>query len=105
MRAPHGLMVMSSSGNLSVCWSSQHADPPDGYNITTQTLNNAHVSLLWINHSSPDAHWGDGTMCVAVDVFTPGQTYEVGVVALRGNDRSQKTSIVHTISKRKTCTF
>ncbi|XP_029991434.1 phosphatidylinositol phosphatase PTPRQ [Sphaeramia orbicularis] len=98
VRAPHGLVVMSSTGNLTVCWSSQHVDPPDGYNITAQTLNKAHVFLLWINHSSPDARWGDETVCVAVDVFTPGQTYEVGVVAVRGNDRSQKTSIVHTIN-------
>ncbi|XP_035762942.1 phosphatidylinositol phosphatase PTPRQ isoform X1 [Neolamprologus brichardi] len=35
-------------------------------------------------------------MCFNLGTFTPGQTYEVGVVALKGNDRSERSSVIHT---------
>lgn len=88
-------------GNLTVCWSSPPDDPPDGYYITSHSLNNPATSSLLINKSSPGAFWENGSTCVHMGTFIPGQTYEVGAVALRGNDRSEKSSVIHTTGKRK----
>nr|XP_019934116.1 PREDICTED: phosphatidylinositol phosphatase PTPRQ [Paralichthys olivaceus] len=90
VRAPSGLVVLSSRGNLTVCWTSPHDDPPDSYYMTAHPLSNPSASSLWINQSSP------GGNCVDLGPFTPGQTYEVGMVALIGKDQSQRTSITHT---------
>ncbi|XP_027128956.1 phosphatidylinositol phosphatase PTPRQ [Larimichthys crocea] len=96
MRAPGGLVVMSTAGNLTVCWTSPHDDPPDGYHVTSQPLIYTTPTSLWINQTNPGAHWVNESVCVNLGTFTPGQTYEVGVVSLRGKDRSKKTSIIHT---------
>lgn len=100
MRAPGGLVVMSTAGNLTVCWTSPHDDPPDGYHVTSQPLIYATPTSLWINQTNPGAHWVNESVCVNLGTFTPGQTYEVGVVSLRGKDRSKKTSIIHTTGER-----
>ncbi|XP_070763484.1 phosphatidylinositol phosphatase PTPRQ [Enoplosus armatus] len=96
VRAPSGLLVLSTMGNLTVCWTSPPDDPPDGYHITSHPLVYPTPSSLWINQSSPGAHWVNESVCVHLGSFTPGQTYEVGVVSLRGKDRSKRTSIIHT---------
>ncbi|XP_056244137.1 phosphatidylinositol phosphatase PTPRQ [Seriola aureovittata] len=97
VRAPSGLLVFSARGNLTVCWTSPPDDPPDGYHITAHPLSHPSASSLWINQSSPGALWINQTMCVDLGTFTPGQTYEVGVVALKkDNDRSHRTSVIHT---------
>ncbi|KAM7396652.1 hypothetical protein PAMP_019678 [Pampus punctatissimus] len=87
--------MFSTRGNLTLCWTIPPDDPPDYY-ITSHPVNNPSASSLWINKSSPGTLWVNESVCVDLGTFTPGQTYEVGVVALRGNDRSQKTSIIHT---------
>ncbi|XP_023131150.3 phosphatidylinositol phosphatase PTPRQ isoform X1 [Amphiprion ocellaris] len=94
--APSGLVVSSLRGNLTVCWISPPDDPPDGYYLTSQPLKNPAASSLWINQSSPGALWVDESVCVYLGTFTPGQTYEVGVAAMRGNDRSERSSIICT---------
>ncbi|XP_078113021.1 phosphatidylinositol phosphatase PTPRQ [Sander vitreus] len=96
VRAPRGLEVLSTTGNLTVCWTSSPDDPPDGYYITSHPLINPTPTSLWINQSSPGAHWVNESVCVNLGTFTPGQTYEVGVVSLRGKDRSKMTSVIHT---------
>ncbi|TMS05999.1 Phosphatidylinositol phosphatase PTPRQ [Larimichthys crocea] len=53
MRAPGGLVVMSTAGNLTVCWTSPHDDPPDGYHVTSQPLIYATPTSLWINQTNP----------------------------------------------------
>ncbi|CAB1422352.1 unnamed protein product, partial [Pleuronectes platessa] len=90
VRAPSGLVVLSSSVNLTVCWTRPHGDPPDAYYITAHPLSSPSASSQWINQSSP------GGNCVDLGPFTPGQTYEVGIIAVIGKDRSKKTSITHT---------
>uniref|UniRef100_UPI0037E94576 phosphatidylinositol phosphatase PTPRQ n=1 Tax=Semicossyphus pulcher TaxID=241346 RepID=UPI0037E94576 len=92
VEAPHGLVVSNRTGNLTVCWTGPPDDPPEGYIITSQPS----LSSLWINESSPAAHWVNESVCINLGTFTPGQTYEVGVVSLRGKDRSKRTSIIHT---------
>ncbi|XP_034542203.1 phosphatidylinositol phosphatase PTPRQ [Notolabrus celidotus] len=99
VEAPHGLVVSSRTGNLTVCWSTPPDDLPDGYNIKSQPLINPPLtfpSSLWINQSSPAALWVNKSVCVNLGLFTPGQTYEVAVVSMMEKDRSQKTSIFHT---------
>ncbi|XP_035858940.1 phosphatidylinositol phosphatase PTPRQ isoform X1 [Sander lucioperca] len=96
VRAPRGLEVLSTTGNLTVCWTSSPDDPPDGYYITSHPLINPTPTSLWINQSSPGAHWVNESVCVNLGTFTPGQTYEIGVVSLRGKDRSKMTSVIHT---------
>ncbi|XP_022610349.1 phosphatidylinositol phosphatase PTPRQ [Seriola dumerili] len=97
VRAPSDLVVFSTRGNLTVCWTSPPDDPPDGYHITAHPLSHPSASSLWINQSSPGALWINQSMCIDLGTFTPGQTYEVGVVALKkDNDRSHMTSVIHT---------
>ncbi|KAG7522537.1 phosphatidylinositol phosphatase PTPRQ isoform X1 [Solea senegalensis] len=96
VRPPSAVMVMSMRGNLTICWTSPLDDPPDGYYITAPSLIDPRVSSLWINQSSPSAVWMNQSMCVDLGTFTPGQTYEVGLVAVMGKDRSQRTSVSHT---------
>lgn len=100
VRAPTGLMVVSTRGNLKVCWKNPPDDHPDGYYITSQPLNSASASSMWLNQSSPGARWVNLSVCVDFGTFTPGQTYEVAVSSLKGNARSQRTSIIHTTGKR-----
>ncbi|XP_042351374.1 phosphatidylinositol phosphatase PTPRQ [Plectropomus leopardus] len=94
--APSGLEVLSMTGNLTVCWNSLPDDPPDGYYITSNPLIYPTPVSLWVNQSSPGAHWVNESVCVNMGTFTPGHTYEVGVVCVRGKDRSKRTSIIHT---------
>ncbi|XP_076588486.1 phosphatidylinositol phosphatase PTPRQ [Chaetodon auriga] len=96
VRAPGGLVVLSMTGNLTICWTSPPDDPPDGYYITSHPLIHPTPTSLWINQSSPGAHWVNESVCVDLGTITPGQTYEVGVVSQRGKDRSRRTSIIHT---------
>lgn len=93
-------MVSSTRGNLTVCWINPLDDRPDGYYITFQPLNSPSDSSLWLNQSSPGASWVNLSICVDLGTFTPGQTYEIGVVSLKGKARSQRTSIIHTTGKR-----
>lgn len=105
MRPPSGLLVLSTKGNLTVCWTCPPDNPPDYY-ITSHPVNNPSASSLWINQSSPGAPCVNESVCVDLGTFTPGQTYDIGVVALRGNDRSQRTSLMHTTGKiNKDTTF
>ncbi|XP_060933059.1 phosphatidylinositol phosphatase PTPRQ [Limanda limanda] len=90
VRAPGGLVVLSSSVNLTVCWTRPHGNPADAYYITAHPLSSPSASSQWINQSSL------GGNCVDLGPFTPGQTYEVGIIAVIGKDRSQRTSITHT---------
>ena len=103
MRAPSGLKVLSTTGNLTVCWTDD--DTPDGYYITSHPLIYPTPTSLWINQSSPGSHWVNGSVCVNLGTATPGQTYEVEVVSLRGKDRSKRTRITHTTGKRNSNTF
>ncbi|XP_019217115.1 phosphatidylinositol phosphatase PTPRQ isoform X5 [Oreochromis niloticus] len=97
VKAVSGLVVISTrSRNLTVCGTHPPRDPPDGYFITSQPLDNPTAPLLWLNHSTSDGHLINGSMCFNLGTFTPGQTYEVGVVALKGNDRSERSSVIHT---------
>lgn len=101
MRPPGGLEVLSTKGKLTVCWTSPPDEPPDGYHITSQPLLYSTPNSLWINQSSPGAHWVNQSVCVDLGRFTPGQTYEIGVVSLKGEDRSESTGVKHTTGKRK----
>ncbi|XP_026221120.1 LOW QUALITY PROTEIN: phosphatidylinositol phosphatase PTPRQ [Anabas testudineus] len=96
VRAPNGLMVLNTSGNLTVCWKYSPDDCADGYYITSHPLNSPSASPLWINQSSPGARWVNLSICVDLGTFTPGQTYDVGVISMKGNARSQRTNIIHT---------
>lgn len=100
LKPPSGLLVFSARGNLTVCWTHPTNDHPDGYYVTENPLGNPSISSLWINQSSPGILWINESMCVDLGTFTPGQTYEVGVVALKGNDRSQRSSVIHTKGER-----
>lgn len=100
VRPPSGLLVLSARGNLTVCWTIPPDDPPDGYHITAQPHSNSSASSLWMNQSSPGALGTNQSTCVDLGTFTPGQTYEVEVAALKEKDRSQRTSIMHTTGER-----
>lgn len=89
-------MVSSVRGNLTICWATPLDDPPDGYDITSRPPIHPTRSTLWVNQSSPSVRWVNQSTCIDFVRCTPGQTYEVGVVSLKGNDRSKPTSIVHT---------
>lgn len=101
MTPPGRLAVSSKTGNLTVCWSSPPDDPPDGYYITTRPLLYPDPAPLWINRSSPGARWTKQSVCVDFGAFTPGQTYEVGVVSLNGRDESERTSATHSTGERR----
>lgn len=101
MRPPGGLEVLSTTGNLTVCWTGPPAEPPDGFLITSQPLLYSAPTSLWINQSSPGAHWVNQSVCVDLGRFTPGQTYEIGVVSVKGVDRSESTGVKHTTGKGK----
>ncbi|XP_061578770.1 phosphatidylinositol phosphatase PTPRQ [Cololabis saira] len=93
VKAPTDLVVFSMRRNLSLCWTITPDHPADGYYITSHLLSNLTTSSLWMNQSS---FWGNESACVDLGTFTPGQTYELGVTALRGNNRSERSSIRHT---------
>lgn len=93
-------MVLNTSGNLTVCWKYSPDDCADGYYITSHPLNSPSASPLWINQSSPGARWVNLSICVDLGTFTPGQTYDVGVISMKGNARSQRTNVIHTTGKR-----
>ncbi|XP_023811637.1 phosphatidylinositol phosphatase PTPRQ isoform X3 [Oryzias latipes] len=90
LKPPADLFVFSKGENLSACWTNPLEDPPDGYHITSHPVDDPIASSLW-SYSGDD-----NKMCAQLGTFTPGQTYEVGVTAVRGKDRSEKTSIRHT---------
>ncbi|XP_068595364.1 phosphatidylinositol phosphatase PTPRQ [Brachionichthys hirsutus] len=94
--APDGLMASGQNENLTVCWTGPPDDPPDGFYVTSNTLFPPTLTSQWMNQSSSGAQWVNQSVCVSFGMFAPGQTYDIGVVALRGKDRSQRTSIMHT---------
>ncbi|XP_056907492.1 phosphatidylinositol phosphatase PTPRQ isoform X3 [Takifugu flavidus] len=96
LRAPGGLVGLSTRGNLTFCWTTPLDDPPDGYDITSRPPIYSAPTTLRINQSSPRIRWVNESTCVDLGRFTPGQTYELGVILLKGNDRSKPTSITHT---------
>ncbi|XP_068458999.1 phosphatidylinositol phosphatase PTPRQ isoform X2 [Clinocottus analis] len=96
VRAPSDLVVLNTTGNLTVCWTSSPDDPPDGYYVTSHPPMYPTLTSLWVNQSSHGAHWAHPSVCVNLGTFTPGQTYEIGVVSLKGKDRSIKTRVIHT---------
>ncbi|XP_029010469.1 phosphatidylinositol phosphatase PTPRQ isoform X2 [Betta splendens] len=93
---PSGLKVTSATGNLTVCWSHPPDGQPDGYNVTFHPLHSPGAFSLWINQSSPGARRANLSICIDLGTFTPGETYKIGVVSLRGEARSQSTSTMHT---------
>lgn len=101
LRAPGGLVGLSTRGNLTFCWTTPLDDPPDGYDITSRPPIYSAPTTLWVNQSSPRIRWVNESTCVDLGRFIPGQTYEVGIVSLKGNDRSKPTSIVHTTGNPK----
>ncbi|XP_037307184.2 phosphatidylinositol phosphatase PTPRQ [Pungitius pungitius] len=96
VRAPTGLVASNTTGDLTVCWTSSPDDPPDGYYVTSHPPIYPTQTSLWINQSSPGENWARESVCVNLGTFTPGQTYEVSVVSVRGGDRSSSTTIIHT---------
>ncbi|KAM4572267.1 phosphatidylinositol phosphatase PTPRQ-like isoform 3-T3 [Odontesthes bonariensis] len=96
VKPPTGLVVFNMSGNLSACWTSPPDDRSDGYYTTSHLIDDPTSSSLWVNQSSSGALWEEESICVHLGSFIPGQTYEIGVIALRGNDRSERSSIIHT---------
>ncbi|XP_056138465.1 phosphatidylinositol phosphatase PTPRQ [Lampris incognitus] len=94
--APSGLVVRSKARNLTACWNNPSDDRPDGYYVTPRPLNHPYPTTLWINESSPSALWGNKSVCIVLSMLTPGQTYKVGVVSVRGEDKSQESSVVFT---------
>ncbi|XP_072290555.1 phosphatidylinositol phosphatase PTPRQ [Eucyclogobius newberryi] len=94
VRAPNGLMAGNSAENLTVCWTTQPVDPPDEYEVTSLSLNNNNTKSTLVLPGRSEA-FGD-TLCLSLGTFFPGQTYTIGVVAVKGNDRSLKTSMLHT---------
>lgn len=100
LRAPTGLVALNTTRDLKVCWTSSPDDPPDGYYVTSHPPIYPNQTSLWINQSSPGENWTRESVCVNLGTFTPGQTYEVSVVCLKGEDRSSSTTIIHTTGKR-----
>ncbi|KAM9377392.1 phosphatidylinositol phosphatase PTPRQ [Pholidichthys leucotaenia] len=96
VEAPHDLVVSSTQRTLTVCWTRSPDDPADGYYVTYHTLKNPVASSLWINQSSSGVLWLNVSMCANLGTFIPGQTYKVGIVTLRGNDRSESSSVIYT---------
>ncbi|XP_031716794.1 phosphatidylinositol phosphatase PTPRQ [Anarrhichthys ocellatus] len=96
VKAPSGLVVLNTTGDLTVCWTSSPDHPPDGYYVTSHPPIYPTLTSLWINQTSPGSHWARQSVCVNLGTFTPGQTYEIGVVSLRGKDRSNRTRIIRT---------
>ncbi|KAM8891585.1 phosphatidylinositol phosphatase PTPRQ isoform 2-T2 [Spinachia spinachia] len=96
VRAPTGLVASTTTGDLTVCWTSSPDDPPDGYYVASHPPIYPTQTSLWVNQSSPDETWLHESVCVNLGTSTPGQTYEVSVVSLRGGDRSSSTTIIHT---------
>ncbi|XP_036006075.1 phosphatidylinositol phosphatase PTPRQ [Fundulus heteroclitus] len=93
---PADLVMFSVNGSLSVCWTVPPSDPPDAYYVATQSFNSPAASSLWINDSSSGGLGKDESICANLGAFTPGHTYEVAVVAVRGNDRSERSINIHT---------
>lgn len=100
VKPPADLVMLSKNDSLSVCWTVPPSDPPDAYYVTTQSFNSRAASSLWINDSSSDGLRKDESICTYLGSFTPGHTYEVAVVALRGNERSERSIIIYTTGER-----
>lgn len=99
LRAPDGLVVSGTAGNLTVCWKIPQDGSPDGYYITSSPPFYSTPSSLWLNQSSREEHRVDQPVCIKLGRFIPGQTYEIGVASLKGKDRSKAASIQHTTGK------
>lgn len=52
-----------------------------------------------MNQSSPGVLWVNQSMCANFGRFTPGQTYEIGVVSMKGKNRSESVNVKHTTGK------
>lgn len=100
VKPPADLLMFSKNDSLSACWTVPPSDPPDAYYVTTQSFNSPAASSLWINDSSADGLRKDESICVNLGTFTPSHTYEVAVVAMRGNDRSERSITVYTTGER-----
>ncbi|CAG5958075.1 unnamed protein product, partial [Menidia menidia] len=96
VKSPTGLVVVSTHGNLSVCWNIPPGDPPDGYYATFHPINPPISSLLWENQSISPTFWVEESICTLLGSYIPGQTYEINVTAVKNNDRSESSSVIHT---------
>ncbi|KAJ8003131.1 hypothetical protein DPEC_G00166190 [Dallia pectoralis] len=59
-------------------------EQPDGYQVRLSPLNQRHQRDLWVN----------GSRCVLLGMLDPGQTYEVCVASVRGQNQSQENKVV-----------
>lgn len=74
--------------NMTACWKHLQNKKVDKYSIQLRP----HKGLarnFWVNSSN----------CIKLDMLVPGETYEVGVTAERGGNRSRERTIQQTLSK------
>lgn len=78
--------------NMTVCWEPLEDDNVDGYCIQ-----------LWrsTGQTQPHEFWQNSSDCMTLVMLVPGETYEVGVAAVKGGNRSKERTIQQTLSKNK----
>ncbi|KAK3549019.1 hypothetical protein QTP70_025091, partial [Hemibagrus guttatus] len=86
---PHSISVSATgTENVTVCWEQPHDDEAYVFHIQLQphTLSHERSKEFWVNNSD----------CITVTNLVPGETYDVGVAAERGGNRSLEKTLQQT---------
>ncbi|KAI4902613.1 hypothetical protein NFI96_032935 [Prochilodus magdalenae] len=78
--------------NMTVCWKPFQNNDVDGYHVQLRP----HTS-----QARPREFWENSTDCITVGMLVPGETYEVGVAAERGGNRSKEITIQQTLKPER----
>lgn len=88
---PHSVSVSATgTENVTMCWEQPPDDKVDVFHIQLRphAPSQEHSREFWVNNSD----------CITVTNLVPGETYDVGVAAERGGNRSVEKTLQHTLS-------
>ncbi|XP_049339571.1 phosphatidylinositol phosphatase PTPRQ isoform X4 [Astyanax mexicanus] len=78
--------------NMTVCWEPSHDGNVDGYHIQLRPQT---------SDVEPKEFWESSSDCITLDMLVPGETYEVGVAAEKGGNRSRERTIQQTLKPER----
>ncbi|XP_026855233.2 phosphatidylinositol phosphatase PTPRQ [Electrophorus electricus] len=93
VRPPYKISISAvGQVNMTLCWEPLRDDVADGYYVQLRPqISQTHSREFWVNSSN----------CVTTGQLVAGETYEVGVVAERGGNRSRERTIQQTLKPER----
>ncbi|XP_072551327.1 phosphatidylinositol phosphatase PTPRQ [Salminus brasiliensis] len=86
--------------NMTVCWEPSHDDAVDGYHIKLRPQPRPKLRPH-TRQAHPREFWENSSDCITLGMLVPGETYEVGVAAERGGNRSKERTIQQTLKPER----